>query len=315
MKKILLTLLPLVALSLASCGKDNGASGDVQEPTGDDIIQFKDPKFKELLLTVIEQEMYVDEDCNTTDDPHIIRQDVDTNRDGEISVNEAKNVKFLFLYDMFEMPEGYGITDLSEIKYFTSLLYLDCPCNKLTTLDISRNTVLKHLICYNNMLDDIDISNNTALEYFSCGGNKLTSVDVSKNTALAEFYCDENLFASIDISRNKALTILNCSNNRLTSLDLSNNLGLMFLTCDNNLLTEIDLSKHVNLLQLSVSSNKFTCLDLRNCLVSPEADFCQLTCSDNPLEKIILNKNHKVNVSDMIQIEQEYGEDIIEYVD
>lgn len=316
MKKILLALLPLLALSLASCEKDNGNSGGGQEPpTGDDIIQFKDPKFKEVLLAVKEYELYLDEDCNATDEPHTFIQDVDTNKDGEISVTEAKNVKYLLLYDLFETPEGYGITDLSEIKYFTSLLFLNCSINPLTTLDISNNTALKVLYCCNNQLDNIDISNNTALTTFWCSDNQLTSIDVSKNTVLADFDCSDNQLTSIDVCNNTALTSLICANNQLSSLDISNNTGLIYLICSNNLLTDMDFSKQVNLRDLGIDSNNLTCLDLRNCFTNPDVEFCLLFCSDNPLEKIILNRAHKINVSDMLQINKEYGEDIIEYVD
>lgn len=36
------------------------------------------------------------------------------------------------------MSEEYGITDMSEVKYFTSLLYLQCFHNQLTSLDVSK---------------------------------------------------------------------------------------------------------------------------------------------------------------------------------
>ena len=88
MKKILLFMLPLVALSFASCEKDNG-----EELSGDDIIQFKDVHFLKALLIDHEIEMY-DAERN---DWITYLMDVDTNRDGQISVNEAKNVKGLEL--------------------------------------------------------------------------------------------------------------------------------------------------------------------------------------------------------------------------
>ena len=42
------------------------------------------------------------------------------------------------------------IADLSGIEYFSALTALDCSCNRLTSLDLSKNTQLTHLYCDNN---------------------------------------------------------------------------------------------------------------------------------------------------------------------
>lgn len=65
---------------------------DLRRRTGDDIIQFKDPKFKEALLIVKEYRLYLDEDSNEIDEVSTFIRDIDTNKDGEISVNEAKKI-------------------------------------------------------------------------------------------------------------------------------------------------------------------------------------------------------------------------------
>ena len=93
-----------------------------------------------------------------------------------------------------------NIYSLKGIEYFTSLQRLGCEGNKLTTLNLSRNTALTTL---------------------NCGGNYLTSLDVSSNTALISLSCDSNRLTSLDVSGNTALTSLNCGNNQLTSLDVS----------------------------------------------------------------------------------------------
>ena len=45
---------------------------------------------------------------------------------------------------------------------------LGCWSNKLTTLDVSKNTALTHLICQYNQLTTLDISKNTELEKLTC---------------------------------------------------------------------------------------------------------------------------------------------------
>jgi len=92
------------------------------------------------------------------------------------------------------------------------LITLECNDNKLTSLDISKNTALQGLVC--NNLTSLDVSRNTALTYLDCSGSydkigQLTTLDVSKNTALTELYCSHNLFPNkaaiigLDESRTK----------------------------------------------------------------------------------------------------------------
>ena len=115
MKKILLFALPLLAMCFASCEK---------EWTDDSpIIQFKDPKFLEELLSEM-----------MDNDGHSVF--VDKNADGQISEKEASIIEFLSL-------EGKGIRNLEEIKYFTALKELYCGGNQFTSLDLSKNHKLQ----------------------------------------------------------------------------------------------------------------------------------------------------------------------------
>ena len=98
----------MLAVCFASCNKDNG------ELSGDDIIQFKDENFLKALLVV--QEIEIRDKNSDEFIPYTV--DIDENRDGQIAVNEAKNVKGLALYDS-ETYELFTVTDISEIKYFS----------------------------------------------------------------------------------------------------------------------------------------------------------------------------------------------------
>ena len=252
MKKILLFMLPLVALSFASCEKDNG--GNEEELSGDDIIQFKDPNFLKALLYVQEINIYDPDNFAADYDGYVqYTVDVDRNRDGQISVNEAQDVIALGLYN-YEEDESFNILSMPEIKYFTSLEYLSCYENQLTSLDVSNNTALEYLDCYGNQLTSLDVSNNTALTDLSCDGNKLTSLDVSKNTALTDLNCDFNELTSLDVSNNTALTSLDCEENQLTSLDVSKNTALTDLYCSGNPLQKLILYRHHLLNHFSIDA-------------------------------------------------------------
>lgn len=123
------------------------------------------------------------------------------------------------------------LTSLRGIEYFVSLEELDCYLNKLTRLDVSKNTQLKELSCFLNELTQLNVSKNTRLEKLDCHKNQLKQLDVSKNTRLERLVCDENQLTQLDINSNKMLRELFCGSNELTKLDISNNPKLYALSC------------------------------------------------------------------------------------
>jgi hypothetical protein len=133
-----------------------------------------------------------------------------------------------------------GTLDLSGL---TSLTYLSCGYNSLTSLNISGLTALEQLNG-NNIGDliSIDVSTNTALEFLDCQYNNLTSLDVSKNTALKTLFCGGNKMTYVDLSNNTALNTLHCQNGKLTSLDVSNNTVLTGLNCTGNDLVWVNVT-------------------------------------------------------------------------
>ena len=138
----------------------------------------------------------------------------------EVTYGDIKNVTQLDVSSkMIRVASSY-ITNMEEIRYFDSLRELVCQNNQLTSLDISRNTVLEKLWCDDNQLTSLDISRNTVLDVLSCSDNQLTSLDISRNTVLDVLSCSDNQLTSLDISRNTVLNGLFCYDNQLTSLDI-----------------------------------------------------------------------------------------------
>ena len=161
--------------------------------------------------------------------------------------------------------ENKYISNLSGIQFFPNLKVLNCGHNRLTKLDVSKNTVLQELVCWENQLTSLDVSQNTALQELECFENKLTSLDVSQNPALQKLSCWDNRLTSLDVSKNTELTYLKCSYNRLTELDMSKNTELTYLDCGYNRLTELDVSQNTKLTELYFVSNKITSLQADNC--------------------------------------------------
>src|SRR4051812_25575996 len=77
---------------------------------------------------------------------------------GYITVDTAK-----VFTGRLEIRNRY-IGDLTGIEAFTSLTYLNCGDNYLTTLDLSSNTALTFLYCNFNLLTSLNVSSNFALD-------------------------------------------------------------------------------------------------------------------------------------------------------
>ena len=116
-------------------------------------------------------------------------------------------------------------TNLTGIQDFVSLIELQCPRNKLTSLDLSKNTSLTLLSCWGNNLTSLDLSKNTSLTYLSCFQNQLTSLDISKNSLMSQLYCSWNELTSLNLKNgnNRDLFALNAwSNPNLKCIEVDN---------------------------------------------------------------------------------------------
>ena len=133
----------------------------------------------------------------------------DADKNQSLSDQEIADVTELLIYNM-------DIADLTGIGYFTALNRLICEDNKLTALDVSKNTALTILDCGRHQLTALDLSHNTALKMLWRNVNQLTSLDLSHNTALTFLCCDYNQLTALDLSHNTALTELYCTYNRIS---------------------------------------------------------------------------------------------------
>lgn len=235
-------MLPLLAVC-TSCEKNKGTDNVDDSITEDGIILFNDPKFMEALLCV--QEDYEVFDF-TTGDMRLHTIDIDKNKDGQISVTEAEAAEGMVLWNT-STYEQFNIEDVAEIRYFTSLRFLDCIENQITELDVSNSKELEYLDCYWNKLTSLVIGDNAALRFIDCSGNVLATLDVSKCKSLFYFDCSNNQLTSLNLSGCESMMYFDCYHNQLTSLDLSACTSLTYLECSENPLTSLDVSNNLAL--------------------------------------------------------------------
>ena len=244
--------------------------------------------------------------------------------DGIVPTSNINTVTFLTI-------NNKSISNLTGIESFTSLTFLYCANNLLTSLDVSQNTLLKNLDCFNNQLSSLICSGATTLEYLNCNvnvlysldlsqnnmlknlycrGNQLTSLDLSNNTILSQLYCSSNQLTNLNLSNNTALSIVECTNNQLTSLDVTQNTALINFYCDHNLLSSLLLNGASSLDYLDCTYNLLTTIDFtqtpqlrflycyRNQLtslnVSQNSILYLLNCSDNQLSSLDVTQNSEL---------------------
>jgi hypothetical protein len=183
-------------LAFTACSNDDGEE--------EDITAHFDAKFAEFL-----------QEQSLISDAHKIKK------------TEVDKITVLYVV-------GEELTSLAGIEYFESLTELNCYMNKLTTLDVSKNTKLDKLYCWSNKLTTLDVSKNTALTILGCHDNQLTSLAVSKNTVMIGLSCHHNQLTALEVIKNTALTDLDCSYNQLTTLDISKNTKLKEFDCKTN---------------------------------------------------------------------------------
>ena len=75
-----------------------------------------------------------------------------------------------------------------KISISGPVLSFECSGENITSLDISKNSMLEMLDCSKNNLTSLDVSKNTKLKKLDCFSNSISSLSVSKNTILAVSY-------------------------------------------------------------------------------------------------------------------------------
>ena len=209
---------------------------------------------------------------------------INTNGDTEIQVSEAT------VFNGSIISYNMNIADLTGIEEFSSLTFLNCGYNQLTSLNVTQNIALTTLYCHSNQLINLDVSNNLSLTNLNCNNNQLTSLHVNNNTALISLYCEDNQIDSLDLNSipieyiycsNNNITYLNINNTALTNAQfsmysiwgnpyttiiISNNQILSSLTyCLNNLTIEnLQISNNPSLNSISIENTQITNLNINN---------------------------------------------------
>lgn len=229
-----------------------------------------------------------------------IMTNFDTNKDGEISKEEAETVKTIEL-------TGSEIASIDGLEYFPNLETVDFTTHRLLKADFSQCYALKELnlssgaglssvvlpasleelsIMQCNKLKKIDLSAAPNLKnLYASNSGFVVAPDLSKNTKLESVGFGAAKFSTIDVSKNTELKSLNVGGDVFNSLDVTNNTKLTNLAVTGTI-TTLDLTKSAQLEVLNISNTKISEIDVTNCPYLRSIDF-----GSTPIVEIDLSRN------------------------
>jgi hypothetical protein len=149
---------------------------------------------------------------------------------------------------------GNVIADLTGVQYFSSLTYLHCGTNSLTTLPTLPNT-LTYLNCSFNSINILPTLPNS-ITFLNCGNNSLTSLPSLPNS-LAYLTCESNFLTSLPALPN-TLKSLWCGSTYLTTLPSLPN-SLTTLNCNNDSIHCFPIFPD-SIVNVSLNPNPYNCL-------------------------------------------------------
>ncbi|MBQ4820919.1 hypothetical protein [Aquimarina sp. MMG016] len=157
-----------------------------------------------------------------------------------------------------------AISDVTGIKYFTSLEILNVSSNAIINLDLSGNTVIKEIYAEPSNADTINVSNMTALEIVHCNSaNSLTTLTLTGATSLKELsiYNTVNL-TSLDVSTNTALEKITSYSSSLTNLNTTGAISLKELQLNTSQISSLDLSTNTALEIVNANSSALSSINI-----------------------------------------------------
>ncbi|MBL0013291.1 MAG: T9SS type A sorting domain-containing protein [Flavobacterium sp.] len=265
------------------------------------IINFTDANFKAKLLAA-------DPTNNIARNVAGDFIKIDSNNNGEIEINEALDVNYLFV-ESGQISSVVGIENFSNLEFFycndnslsilnlSNLLQLKaigCTYNSIYSLNITGLVHLEYIACSNNELNSIDITDAPNLRILNCENNNLSTINFSNSLNLVDLYCNGNQLTSINVQALSNLRRLICYDNNLSALNVLGLNNLENLEIRNNFLTSLNVSNLTNLRYLYCDNNQLTVLNIdgANALLG-------ISCPDNMLTSINFSSLYVIEFLDI----------------
>ncbi len=180
------------------------------------------------------------------------------------------------------LPSGIEYLDVSNNKFTTSLTVTGKT--NLKTLYAQNNTSLAYLDCSSNALTSLNVSGCSAMTKLKCTYNQLTSLSTLPS-ALTVLYCNDNKLTSLP-TLPSTLTYLDCGNNQISSLPtLPSNIESLY--AHGNKLTSVNTLDRTKLKLIYLANNSA----LTTLIISRNYALTSLTLSSCPALKTLSMQN------------------------
>ncbi|WP_178987221.1 T9SS type A sorting domain-containing protein [Winogradskyella schleiferi] len=222
---------------------------------------------------------------------------IDTNGDGEITLNEA--AAYTGVLDL----SNSGITDIQGLQGFTAVTEINLSGNDITDLSplFGSSTVI--LINRQTQLRTVANSSFSALSVLDVSDNNLESIDLSELTTLVEFYCSNNALNSLNVK--------NGNNEILTSFDASNNSELSCIEVDNAIAASSGLNSYSSWIKDTLAIYSEDCFSTLS--IDDNDGIPYISIFPNPV-KDVLTINSKQPIDHVI-IYSLLGQKVVSYKD
>lgn len=209
---------------------------------------------------------------------------VDANKDGNISVGEAKGVhKIVNTFRKDDVVDDKDkIASLEGLQYFENLDTLDLNYNKVADASpIYKLSKMSQLRLGGNALTSIDVSNFKELKDLRIFKNAIKELSLTNNTLLGILDIHETLITELSLDGFKELTTFVATENTLTSLKLADLPKLSGVDLSNGTVKSLEVVNLPKLEKLYALRDKISSIKLENL---PVLQF--LTLSENEITKV-----------------------------
>ena len=195
--KLKIILLQFVGLMLlASCSSSDDGPINTNNNNNEDplpeLVNIPDEAFEQALIDL----------------------GLDLELNGTIPKSSIENVTDLVLNEK-------GISSLSGIEEFDSLINLWANDNNLTQLNVTGLSNLKFIFVERNQLTSLNVAGLPVLEKVALDGNSLTQFNVNSSINLQILTVSGNQLESLRVADNLNLNILSVVDNPLTCIEVN----------------------------------------------------------------------------------------------
>lgn len=191
---------------------------------------------------------------------YLINENIDSDAtiNGQVLTADIENITQVIVTNK-------NISDLTGIQDFINLIELDAANNQISSIDLSKNTLLEKLFIANNQLSEINLSNNLKLKNVDVGKNSLTELNIHQLVDLETLSCYKNQLTKINLYSNKNLNVFIANENQLKNVNIRENKNLFWIDVDDNSLESLTVKNDNNtkITTFSATGNpNLTCIEV-----------------------------------------------------